>query len=254
MNIADINIDSLQISTINVRKNCISDIEELAESINKNGLINPITVICKNDKYEIIAGQRRYLAMKSLNKKTIPCNVIDNHDITLEISIIENIQRNNISICDKVIAYSKLSDLHNIDKVIELTKVPKATLKNYLKIKDLPIEVLKKLDETGKSKINVSIALELTKFPSSVNLIEFVGKLDNFKLKNKMNIIKEIKESEYDEIDEIIETYEEDVSVDHKKRPYIFDSISQKNIVIPEELYKEIVDIIKNKGEDLEEF
>jgi hypothetical protein len=69
-----------------------------------------------------------------------------------------------------------------------------------------------------------------------------------------LNIIKEIKESEYNDIDDIIENYEEESVVDHKKRPYVFDSISQKNIIIPEGLYKEIVDLIKHKNEELEEF
>ncbi len=69
MDIINVKIEDLQISDINVRKNLINNIEELAESINKNGLINPITVkLNSNGKYDIIAGQRRYLAMKSLNR------------------------------------------------------------------------------------------------------------------------------------------------------------------------------------------
>lgn len=256
MNIIDINISDLEISDINVRKTGINNIEELAESIKKNGLINPITVIKKSDKYEIITGQRRYLAMKSLHKKTITCNVIECNDdnTSLEISIIENIQRNNLSVCDKIKSYSKLCDIYDFDKVIELTKISKPTMKNYLKIKDLPEEVLKKLDETGKAKINISLAIELTKFPSKIDLVEFIEKLAEFKLKHKLNIIKEIKESEYNDIDDIIENYEEESVVDYKKRPYVFDSISQKNIIIPEGLYKEIVDLIKQKNEELEEF
>jgi len=256
MNIINININDLVISDINVRKTAIDEIEELAESIKKNGLINAITVIKNDDKFEIIAGQRRYLAMKMLNIKNISCNLIENTDKNrnLEISIIENIQRNNLSICDKVKSYSKLCDIYDIEKTIELTNISKATMKNYLKIKDLPEEVLKKLDATGKPKINISLAIALTKFPSNVDLVEFINKLDEFKLKHKMNIIKEIKEAEYNDIDEIIDNYDEDTVIDHKKRPYVFDSISQKNIIIPEELYKEIVDMIKEKIEDLEVF
>lgn len=194
--------------------------------------------------------------MKSLDKKTISCNLImgNDDDTNLEISIIENIQRNNLSMCDKIKSYSKLCDIYDIDKVIELTKISKATMKNYLKIKDLPEEVLKKLDEKGKAKINISLAIELTKFPDTIDLVEFIDKLADFKLKHKINIIKEIKETNFNDIDDIIENYEEDSVVDHKKRPYVFDSISQKNIIIPEELYKDIVDLIKDKIEDLELF
>jgi ParB family chromosome partitioning protein len=137
MDIINIKIEDLRISDINVRKNLINNIEELAESINKNGLINPITVKLNSDsKYDVIAGQRRYLAMKSLNRNYIPCNLINiDDDAALEISIIENIQKHNLSICDKVLSYSKLCDIQDSDKVIEMTKISKPTLKKYLKIK-----------------------------------------------------------------------------------------------------------------------
>ena len=73
MDIENIEITKLYVSNINVRKTltCEEDetgISDLANDINTNGLINPITVRLNNDKYEIIAGQRRYLAMKQLNR------------------------------------------------------------------------------------------------------------------------------------------------------------------------------------------
>ena len=251
MDIINIKIEDLRISDINVRKNLISNIEELAESINKNGLINPITVKLNSDgKYDVIAGQRRYLAMKSLNRNYIPCNLINiDDDAALEISIIENIQKHNLSICDKVLSYSKLCDIQDADKVIEMTKISKPTLKKYLKIKDLPLEVLKKLDEQDKSKITVPIAVEFTTFPKDINLMEIIGKLATFKTKIKMELIKKIKENEYNEIDEIIDEYSEEEKPDIK-RPYVFDSVSQKNLLIPEELYANIIELIKTETEE----
>ncbi len=252
MDIVNINIDDLQISSINVRKNLINDIEELALSIDRNGLINPITIKNKsNGKYEIIAGQRRYLAMKSLNKHTIPCNLINiDENSAFELSIIENIQKHNLSNCDKVLSYSKLCDIYDIDKVYELTKTSKPTIKKYLKIKDLPEEVLRKLDETDKSKISIPIAIELSNFPDDIDLIEVVNKLATFKTKTKLDIIKEIKENDYKDIDDIIENHDEEITVDYK-RPYVFDSISQKNILIPEDLYNDVIELLKSKTEDL---
>ena len=77
---------------------------------------NPITVRLNGDKYEIIAGQRRFLAMKQLNKTHIPCNVltIDTQKAE-EISLVENVQRNQMTTCDKVRSYSKLYDVYNKD-------------------------------------------------------------------------------------------------------------------------------------------
>lgn len=251
MDIINVKIEDLQISDINVRKNLINNIEELAESINKNGLINPITVKLNSDgKYDIIAGQRRYLAMKSLNRHNIPCNLINiNDDTALEISIIENIQKHNLSTCDKVLSYSKLSDIHDMDKVIEMTKITKPTLKKYLKIKDLPLAVLKKLDEQDKSKITVPIAVELSSFPKNIDLMEIIDKLATFKTKTKMELIKQIKENGYNEIDDIIDEYNEEEKVDIK-RPYVFDSISQKNLLIPEELYADVIELIRKEVEE----
>jgi len=251
MEIINIKIEDLRISDINVRKNLISNIEELAESINKNGLINPITVKLNSDgKYDIIAGQRRYLAMKSLNRHNIPCNLINiNDDAALEISIIENIQKHNLSTCDKILSYSKLSDIHDMDKVIEMTKITKPTLKKYLKIKDLPLVVLKKLDEQDKSKITVPIAVELSSFPKNIDLMEIINKLATFKTKTKMELIKQIKENGYNEIDDIIEEYNEEEKVDIK-RPYVFDSISQKNLLIPEELYADVIELIRKEVDE----
>lgn len=254
MNIIDINVKNLIITDINVRKTQINEIEELASSINDIGLINPITVrkTDKNDIYEIIAGQRRYLAMKSLNKEIIPCIIVDVDDkIAEEISLIENIQKNNLSNCDKVKSYSKLCDTYDIDKVRELTKVSKTTINKYLKIKDLPIEVLEKLDIKDKSKITIDIAIELVSL-NDIDLLEVIDTLTPLKSKNKLAVIKLFKENNYtdiNELEDIVESYHTEDDKKTIKKPYVFDSKEQKNIIIPEDMYAEIVNLIKSKTE-----
>ena len=105
MIVKSIEIAKLYISELNVRKtsssiNDESNIEDLANDIKSNGLINPITVNynINKDNYEIIAGSRRYKAMLRLNELTIPCNIInvDTHKAE-EISLVENINRNQIN-------------------------------------------------------------------------------------------------------------------------------------------------------------
>jgi hypothetical protein len=64
-----------------------------------------------------------------------------------------------------------------------------------------------------------------------------------------MELIKKIKENEYNEIDEIIDEYSEEEKPDIK-RPYVFDSVSQKNLLIPEELYANIIELIKTETEE----
>jgi len=82
MEIINIEISKLYVSDVNVRKTLTSEEDEtgiidLANDIDVNGLINPITVRQIGDKYEIIAGQRRFLAIRYLNKTHIPCNVLN---------------------------------------------------------------------------------------------------------------------------------------------------------------------------------
>jgi ParB family chromosome partitioning protein len=254
MNIDNINVDKLYISDINVRKTNINEITELSNSIDINGLINPITVRKDDDdKYEIIAGQRRYLAMKELNKHTIPCNIIvANDEKAEELSLIENLQKNNLSNCDKVKSFSKLYDnyANDYDKIKSLVKISKATIKKYLRIKDLPIEVLEKLDANDKTKINVSIAIELLPLANKdIDLINVIDKLAPLKSKNKITAIKKFNENnatDINDFDDIIEEINNNEKVDYKG-PYVFDSIKQQNILIPENMYADVINFIKEK-------
>ena len=261
MKIEEINISNLILNGINVRKTQINEIEALSKSITENGLINPITVklITNNDnknenKYEIIAGKRRYLAMKELNKKTIPCNIISIDDKTAkEMSLIENLQKNNLSNCDKIISISKLYENEtDYDKIKTLTKISKGTIKKYIQIKNLPLEVLEKLDEKGKNKINIQIALALSDIQTEIDYIELLDKLQNLKSKNKIEAIKRfiaMNTDDLEELNDIIEELEEEnEEKDKYKKPYVFDSKEQKNIIIPEELYEEIVELINSKS------
>jgi ParB family chromosome partitioning protein len=257
MNIVNINIDQLIVSDINVRKTQINEIEELSNSIDINGLINPITVRkISDDKFEIIAGQRRYLAMKELQKHTIPCIVIIADDKRAEeLSLIENLQKNNLSNCDKVKSFSKLYDnyANDYDKIKTMVKVSKATIKKYLRIKDLPIEVLEKLDINDKTKINVPIAIELLPLSDKdINLVDVIDKLAPLKSKNKIAAIKKFVENSSNDIsdlDDIIDELCEIDKVDYKG-PYVFDSIKQQNILIPENMYADVINFIREKVEE----
>ena len=254
MNIDNIVVDKLYVSDINVRKTNVNEITELANSIDINGLINPITVRKDNDdKYEIIAGQRRYLAMKELHKHTIPCNIIiANDEKSEEMSLIENLQKNNLSNCDKVKSFSKLYQTYanDYDKIKSLVKVSKATIKKYLRIKDLPIEVLEKLDANDKTKINVPIAIELLSLvDKDIDLIDVIDKLAPLKSKDKITAIKKFTANDGNDIndfDDIIQELNNDEKVDYKG-PYVFDSIKQQNILIPENMYADIINFIKDK-------
>lgn len=106
-----ISIDSITINPYQPRIDFNNDeIESLAQSIKVQGLLQPIVVRKKEDKFEIISGERRFRAFKHLKRDTIPSLV--KHNVTdremLELALIENIQREELNDIEKAIAYQKL--------------------------------------------------------------------------------------------------------------------------------------------------
>lgn len=260
MEICEIAIDKLFVSNVNVRKTLTSEedetgISDLANDINTNSLINPITVRLNGDNYEIIAGQRRYLAMKQLNKTHIPCNVLNiDTQKAEEISLVENVQRNQMTTCDKVRSYSKLYDVYNkdVDKVISAIHISKQTIQKYLKMRDLPEEVLNLLDTNSENKISIDVAIELTKLSADVNTVDVLNKLTSLTNGQKIDAIKQFKlhgDNDIDNLDDIkdnVVLHSNNISL-APAFPYVFDSLSNKNIRIPNNLFDEIVNLIKIK-------
>jgi ParB family chromosome partitioning protein len=261
MDVIEISIDDLYVSDINVRKTLNGEedetgISDLANDINTNGLINPITVRLNKTKYEIIAGQRRYLAMKLLNRLKIPCNVINvNTQKAEEISLVENVQRNQMTTGDKVRSYSRLYDVYNgdIDKVISAIHITKQTIQKYLKIRNLPENVLNLLDINTEEKISIDVAVELSKIQNSNNFIDVLNKVITLTNNQKIEAIRQFRLSGSDDIDELDEIKENIAILKNNiilvdSYPYVFDSSLNKNIRIPQDMYKEIVDLIKKNG------
>ena len=150
-------IKELHLSTIKEEEQIRQDyneegIEELAESIKSQGLIQPIEVMKEGDKYRIISGHRRYRAFKILNYEKIPAIVklgIKKEDIPIR-QLIENIQR---------------EDLDPIDEA--------ATLNKIMEIKGITQEELAKI--LGKSKAKISKSLSLFKLLKKVSHAKLQG-------------------------------------------------------------------------------
>jgi ParB/RepB/Spo0J family partition protein len=260
MEVANIEITKLYVSNINVRKTLTSEedetgITDLANDINTNGLINPITVRLNNNKYEIIAGQRRYLAMKQLNKTYIPCNILNiDTQKAEEISLVENVQRNQMTTCDKVRSYSKLYDVYNgdIDKVISKIHISKQTIQKYLKMKNLPEEVLNLLDTNSENKISIDVAIEITKLSNNINILEVLNKITTLTNGQKVDAIKQFIQQGNNDID-VFNDIKDNVVLHYNNIslapsfPYVFEKLTKKNIRIPDNMFDEIINLIKIK-------
>lgn len=119
-------------------------LEELTQSIKEKGIIQPILVRRRGQHYELIAGERRFRAANLLNLKEIPAIVREAEDAdSLELSLIENIQRQNLNPIEEARAYQYLIDKFNLtqDKVSEILGKARVSITNTLRLLKLPQEI-----------------------------------------------------------------------------------------------------------------
>lgn len=152
--VSQININKIQLDKNQPRKFFDdTSINELANSIINVGVINPIIVNRKGEFYQIVSGERRFRASKKANLKTIPA-IIKNYDEleTLEVALIENVQREDLNAIEEALTYRKLQD------DFELTQE----------------EISKKV---GKSRVTITNSLRLLKLDDRVQNFIIEAKL-----------------------------------------------------------------------------
>ncbi len=140
-------------------------INELAESIKEHGVIQPIVVRKVSDKYEIIAGERRYKASVLAGKTTIPAIITDLDDKeSAEIALIENIQRQNLTPIEEAISYKKILDMGYLTQITLGEKLGKtqSTIANKLRLLNLSEEVQEALMENKISERHARSLLRLS--------------------------------------------------------------------------------------------
>lgn len=146
--VVEIDIDKIEANPYQPRTVFGDDIDELAESIRLNGLIQPLTVKEEGERYILIAGERRLRALKSLGNAFAPCIVLDITDRNSAVlALVENIQRKDLHFFDEAEALSKLLDFYGMtqeDAALRLGKT-QSTIANKLR--------LLKLSESIRSKI-----------------------------------------------------------------------------------------------------
>ena len=108
----EIEIDLIDLNPIQPRTNFnIFELEQLTSSIEKLGLIQPITVKKNENRYTLISGERRFRAFQKLSKKSIPAYIrLANDQESLEMALVENIQRKNLDPIEIAISYSRLTE------------------------------------------------------------------------------------------------------------------------------------------------
>ena len=148
-----------------VRETFEAALNELAESIEMHGLIQPIVVRPTIDgRYMIIAGERRWRASKLAGLEEVPTIILDSDDLkTAEISLIENIQRENLNPIEEALAYKKLLTEFNLkqDEVAERVSKSRTAVTNSMRLLKLCDEVqqmiINDMISTGHARALISI-------------------------------------------------------------------------------------------------
>ncbi len=143
------------------------NLQDLINSIQERGIIQPIIVRKSNidkSKYEIIAGERRWLAAQKAGLHEVPVVITEADDLkSLEVAIVENVQRHDLSAIEEAKGYQRLIDEFSYDqeKVAKFIGKSRSHITNCLRILTLPIEVLNLIENqkltAGHAKILVGL-------------------------------------------------------------------------------------------------
>jgi ParB family chromosome partitioning protein len=171
-------------------------IEELSQSIKKNGLIQPIAVRKgKNNHYEIIAGERRWIAAQKAGLHEVPVIILDlNDNQSLELAIIENIQREDLNSIEEAKGYDRLTRQfkYSHEKLSEFMGKSKSHISNTLRLLNLPDSVIKFVDE---GKLTAGQVRPLVGRFNATDLAQIILK-EKLSARSIENLVKNDKEKE----------------------------------------------------------
>ena len=187
-------------------------LEELANSIKKKGIIQPIAVRpnkSEKGKYEIVAGERRWLAAQRAGLHDIPVTILDLSDVeSLEVAIVENIQRDDLNPVDEARGYKRLHEefKYDHDSISKLMSKSRSHVSNTLRLLTLPSDIIAMLEEgtltSGQARPLIgisnasSIAEEIVAKNYSARKVEYLTRNKKGSFKDKQVDTNSIKAQE----------------------------------------------------------
>ncbi|BAT71674.1 chromosome partitioning protein, ParB family [Thermosulfidibacter takaii ABI70S6] len=171
------------------------DIDELVESVKRHGILQPIIATKKDGKYLIVAGERRWIAAKQAGLSEVPVIVgtWDDRDIAV-LSIVENVQRKNLSPLEEALYYEKLTKDFGLkqEEIASLTGKSRAHVANVMRILRLPEKVRRDI-RTGK--ITLGHAKALLSLKDEELILQVLDRIlkDNLSVRETEELVKQIK-------------------------------------------------------------
>lgn len=233
-------------------------LDELAQSIKANGIIQPVLVSKKGDDYYIIAGERRYLAARKAGLTKIPAIFKDyNEQQFMIISLIENLQRDDLTALDKAGSFKTIIEKLNLthNELAQRLNIDRSNITNHLRLLKLP-EMIK--DSLNKGMISMGHCRALLSIDNERDMIEVF----NITIKNKLSVqqleklvkthrtdnrkTKPIKDPNMKQIEEnLIDSLKTKVSIKNSKDGKGYIKINYYSSDDFDKIYKRLVNIGK---------
>ena len=242
--IIELNVEELRPNPYQPRTVFDEDaLNELAESIKENGVIEPIIVKKSIKGYDVIAGERRLKASKIAGNKTIPAIIRQlSDDKMAEIALLENLQRENLTALEEARAYKSLQEKLNLTQEQLAKKVSKSRshITNMLGLLRLPNEVQDMIQE---KKLTMGHARALSKLEDRDEIIKMADEIANQKLsvrnveekssEKKKKIETKRKRNEYEYVQDMLrEKLDTKVKIKDKKIEITFVSTQDLNRIL----------------------
>ena len=211
--VPDLPIDKIDVADTNVRKTQLdSRIEELKASIIRFGLLHPVIVIPKGDRFKLVVGQRRYRAFKSLDKTKIPALIIGPIDPTEQsiISFAENIHRrdlpyeDSIQVCTQLFKEYGGSKVDRIRRISEELGIPPQTVRMYLSYVLIPLEVRKLVEADLITRGQAKRVTEAF-FPNNEKIIKVANRITRLTKEERDRALEFGKKKPKADVDEILD-------------------------------------------------
>jgi ParB family chromosome partitioning protein len=227
----------------------LGDIQELMDSIKAKGVLEPIIVRPKGEKFEIIAGERRFVASQKLGLKEIPCiEMVVGDQEAMEISLIENLQRKDLNIFEEADGLKALMSLYGYSHQQVADKIGKArsTITEIISVSRIPLSLREKLKAAGIT--SRSTIIEIAKIDNEETMTRVVDQIIERKLTrtDTRDLTKLFKEKEEKE----------------KPKYFVFNFVPKENknvrlriefkkeVVTRQELIKILEDVIRQLREE----
>ena len=226
-------------------------LNELAKSIRQHGIIQPLVLRKIGDKFEIIAGERRYKAAYIAGLSKVPAVIIDlNDNESAEVAIVENIQRKNLSPIEEAKSYKKLLDRGYLtqDELASRMGKTQGSISNKLRLLNLPKDVQ---DALLNNQISERHARSLLKLTNEDEQIEVLNRIINERLNVRdtdLIINSFITDGDFVQVEEANEETSSEESSDVESSSIDFNTFfnpandEKDNLMIEDKVYPEIED------------